>query len=505
MGGAMTIGRTSGVAAALAPGDGEPEDGMAVPSLERRVRSGAIWSAANSLGIKLGNIAVMVVVVRLVTPTEFGIFAAALTVAVILGSFADWGVSSFLMRSDVDLDDMAPTAAFIAVVSGVALALATVLSAPLLAAGFAAPQAVGPIRVMALCLIIGSLAAVPNAILARNFRQDRIFLSNLVAFVPANTILILLAFEGVGAMAFAWSRVITVACQGLAVSLAVRRWYWPSLDRSRLRRILSFGLPLAGANLINYALLNADYALVGHQLGPALLGIYVLAFNVASWSTSMLAAAINGVAMPAFSRVGQDQARLEAALHRSTRAVCLLALPVATLTVALAEPLIVTLYGRAWEAAIPVLEILGVYGAVFVVVSLLSNLLVGTGHTGRVLLIQLVWIGTLVPAMAAGVRWDGVVGVAWAHVIAAAGIVLPLYMGAVSRQVPRVLGLVGQAALPPLVACGAAVGAALLARALVDGPILELVLGGLAGGAVYLACARSMLRDFASRSRGWSR
>jgi lipopolysaccharide exporter len=479
-----------------------PEDGTAVPRLERRVRLGAIWSAANSLALKLGNIAVMVVVVRLVTPTEFGVFAVALTVAVILGSIADWGVSALLMRSDVDLDDVGPTVTFIAVVSGVVLAAATILSAPLLAEAFGAPEAVGPIRVMALCLVIGSLAAVPNAILARDFRQNRIFLSNLVAFLPSNAVLILLAFQGAGAMAFAWSRVIAVACQGLAVSLAVSRWYWPSLDRSRLRGILSFGLPLAGANLINYTLLNADYAFVGRQLGPTLLGIYVLAFNVGSWSTSILAAAINGVAMPAFSRVGQDQARLEAALHRSTRAICLLALPVATLTLALAEPLIVTLYGHTWEAAIPVLEILGVYGAVFILVSLLSNLLVGTGHTGRVLLIQLVWIGTLVPAMAVGISWDGVAGVAWAHVVAVAGIVLPLYLWAVSRQAPRVLNLVGHAALPPLVACAAAFAAAVLARALVDGPVVELLLGGLAGGAVYLACAASMLRDFMSRSRG---
>jgi hypothetical protein len=56
-------------------------------------------------------------------------------------------------------------------------------------------------------------------------------------------------------------------------------------------------------------------------------------------------------------------------LHRSTRTACPLALPVATPTLALAEPLIVTLYGRTWEVVIPVLEILGVYGAVFVVVS----------------------------------------------------------------------------------------------------------------------------------------
>ena len=263
---------------------------------------------------------------------------------------------------------------------------------------------------------------------------------------------------------------------------------------------MTFGLPLAGANLVNYTLLNADYAFVGHKLGPALLGVYVLAFGVGSWSTAMLSAAINGVAMPAFSRVGHDQARLDAAIYRSTRAVCLLALPVAALTLALAEPLILSLYGRTWMAAIPVLEILGVYGAIFVVVSLLSNLLVGTGHTGRVLVIQLVWIGVLVPAMLVGVEHDGVTGVAWAHVIVVATVVLPLYLWNVGRQAPRVLSLVARATFPPLVACAAAALVALFVRNQVEPPLLQLLLGGLAGGAVYLACSASMLRGFLSRS-----
>jgi Polysaccharide biosynthesis protein len=167
---------------------------------------------------------------------------------------------------------------------------------------------------MALCLTIGSLAAVRTPSWAGISARTGSSRPEWWPSSPSNAVLIVLA--GVGAMAFAWSRVIAVACQGLAVS----RWYWSSLARSQLRGVLAFGLPLAGANLVNYTLPNADYAFVGHQLGPTPLGIYVLAFNLASWSMSMLAATINGVAMPAFSRVGQDQARLEAALHRSTRA-----------------------------------------------------------------------------------------------------------------------------------------------------------------------------------------
>lgn len=473
-----------------------PEGETASAGLERRVRSGAVWSAANSLGMKLGNIAILAVVARLVAPAEFGVFAAALTIAVILGSVADWGVSAFLVRADTDLDEVAPTVTFVAILSGSVLAGATMLSAPALAAVFAAPEAAAPIRVMAICLVLGGIAAVPTALLAREFRQDRIFWSNAVAFVPSNAVLLVLALDGHGAMAFAWSRVVAVACQGGFVLWSAHRWYRPALHRRTLRAVLAFGVPLAGANLVNYTLLSADYVVVGQHLGPAQLGAYVLAFNVASWATSILAAAINGVAMPAFSRVGAEPGPLAVALGRSGRAVALVAFPICTMTLVLADPLVRGVFGPRWGDSVPVLETLSLYGAGFVLVSLLSNLLVALGRTRRVLAMQVLWISALLPALLVGVRTTGVVGVAWAHVAVVLGVVLPVHVWAVGRHAERAWTTLGRAVLPPLLACGAVALAASGSSRLVDPPLLQLLVGGTAGGLVYLLAATPMLLDY---------
>jgi len=487
----------------VGPDAGAPavEDDDQGASLEGRIRSGAMWGVFNSLGMRFANIAVMAVVVRLVSPEEFGVFAAALTVAVVVSGFADWGVSAFLMRGDFDPDEVAPTVTFIAVASGAVLALGIALGAPVLADAFGAPQATGPIRVMSLCLLFGGMAAVPTALLAREFRQDRIFLSNVVGFVPSSIVLVVLALDGAGAMAFAWSRVVIVIFQGIAAAIAVQRVYLPRLETRHLRTILTFGLPLAGANLVNYALINADYALIGHQLGPARLGVYMLAFNVASWSTAVLSAAINGVAMPAFSRVGDDPGRLAGALRRSARAVGLVALPITALTLALADPLVRTLYGGQWDASVPILGILAVYGAVFVLISLLSNLLVGRGHTGRALIIQVLWIGTLVPAMSLGARSDGLNGVAWAHVVVVTVVVLPLYLWSVAPLVSRVVRTMATAIVPPMVAAGGAALAAAVASAIPDGYVLQLLVGGTVGCLTYLVLSVSMLADFVDPAR----
>ena len=157
---------------------------------------------------------------------------------------------------------------------------------------------------MALAVLLVGVFAVPGAQLVRDFKQDKLFLANVVGFVPSTVLVILLAKSGQGAMAFAWSR---VSARPLPASYSSPRYPRSTGPASRLRALLlvRFGLPLA-ANFVNYILLNVDYALVGRLMGAVALGTYVLAFNVASCPSTLLSSMINNVSMPAFSRVQHD-------------------------------------------------------------------------------------------------------------------------------------------------------------------------------------------------------
>jgi tetratricopeptide (TPR) repeat protein len=239
---------------------------------------------------------------------------------------------------------------------------------------------------------------------------------------------------------------------------------------------------------VNYTLLNVDYAFIGHLLGATALGFYMLAYTLASAPYSILGAVINNVSMPAFSRVKQDSALLKSAMATALRTVSLIVLPMCGMTIALARPLILTLYGAKWAAAANVLVILPLYGAVFMACLLFANILVSFGQTKFLLVLQLIWIGTLVPAMALGVHKDGIVGAAYAHVAVIVSIVLPSYLLALKRVTGvRFTGL-GNAVIPALLASSAAALAARGAASQLNDPLAELIVGLAAGGLVYLLC-----------------
>jgi PST family polysaccharide transporter len=439
--------------------------------------------------LRLANVGVTAVVAHILSPHDFGVFAVALIAYSIVYCIAGLGVSSILIRADLDIDALAPTVTSVSILSSAIIAGAMVAFAEPIGAALGSAAAAGPIRVMGIVVVLMGVFAVPNAQMVRDFKQDKIFLANAISFLPSTAVLILLAQSGSGAMAFAWSQVAgQVAVIAVLMAVAPRR-YRPGFARSALSVILKFGIPLAGANCVNYLLLNVDYVFVGRLLGAADLGVYVLAFTLASAPSSLLGGVINSVSMPAFSRVKHDPDQLKSALAGALRAVSLIIMPMCAMMVALARPLVLTVYGEKWAASANVLEILAIYGVVFVVCLLFANILTSFGRTKFLLVLQLVWIGALVPAMALGVHKDGIIGAAYAHVAVIVPIVLPCYLLALKRVTGVRFTALGRAAAPALLASSAAALAARGVASQLNSPLAQLI-GGLAvGGLVYLVCA----------------
>ena len=458
-------------------------------SLSSSVRRGALWVVASNVLLRLTNVAITAVVARILSPPDFGVFAVALTAFAIVSSLGELGVSACLMRADLDIDRLAPTIVTVSISSSAIMAAAMAAFARPIAAALGSAAAAGPVRVMSIAVFSVGVFAVPNSQLMRDFKQDKIFLANIIAFVPSTILLIVLAKSGGGALAFVWSMVVRQFVWGGALVVLAPRLYRPGFARSALSVIFRFGIPLAGANFVSYILLNVDYAFVGHLLGASKLGLYMLAFTVASWPYAVLGAVINSVSMPAFSRVKHDPALMRSAMASALRGVTLIVLPMCGMTVALARPIVLTLYGAKWAPAANVLVILSLYGAVFVACLLFGNMLTALGRSKFLFVLQLIWIGTLVPAMALGVHKDGIVGAAYAHVAIILPIILPSYLLVLKRVTSVHLRALGRATLPALLASSAAALAARGAASQLSSPPGQLIAGLAAGGVIYVICA----------------
>ena len=457
--------------------------------LSATVRRGALWSALSTLILRLSNVAITAVVAHILAPRDFGVFTVALTAYTIVFNLSEFGVASCLVRADLDIDAMAPTMITLSLMTSAICAEAMAVFARPIATALGSADGAEPIRVMALVVLVNGLFAVPGAQLTRDIRQDKLFLANVISLVPSTAALFFLAKSGSGAMAFAWSRLIAALAMGAVYAAYAPKIYMPGISRRTLSILFRFGLPLAGANIINFTLINVDYAFVGHLMGPVALGAYVLAFTIASSPGLLLGNVINSIAMPAFSRVKQDADRLKDAIVNALRAVSLILMPICALIMVLSRPLVYTLYGAKWAASVEVLSILSLYGAISIVCILFANILASLGKAKLTLAVQLLWIGALIPAMALGVHRNGIVGAAMAHIAVIAPLVLPSYLFALRKAVGVRFTALGKAVFPPLLAASAAALAARSAASQFTSPLAQLVSGLAAGGLIYVIAA----------------
>lgn len=465
------------------------------------VRRGALWSVASAAQLRAANVITTAVVAHMLDPRDFGIFAVAMTAYAIVYSLGEFGVGSCLMRADLEIDALAPTMNTIAVTTSAIQAVAMIAFARPIAAALGSPAAASPIKAMALVVVIIGIFTIPSARLIRDFRQDRVFLAEVSSVIVSTTVLLVLAKSGSGAMAFAWSRVVGQLVTGCVVFASAPKNYRFGFTRNAMSVLFGIGLPLGLSGFVNYILLNVDYALIGHLLGATKLGSYVLAFNVATWPSSLLGFMISNVTMPAFSRVKSDPDRIEGAVTNALRLISLAVMPLSGLTMALAHPLVLTLYGAKWAASASVLSILTLYGAISIICLLFANILAGLGRTRLLLAIQAAWIIMIVPALVVGVRSGEILGAAVAHAAVIIPVVLPCYLVALLRTVKIHFTSLVKATLSPLFATMVSAVAAKVVSSQFANPAAQLALGLAAGGLVYLAVVAPQLISLLNRAQ----
>ncbi|QAY61958.1 hypothetical protein ET495_00055 [Xylanimonas allomyrinae] len=448
-------------------------------SLRSKAVHGAAWSAMSSIILRLGSFAVGIVLARVLAPEQFGVYAVALTVQSILMTVADLGLSADLVRSK-EPEKIAPTIATLGLVSGATTTAVTMAVSVPLASLLGSREAAPAIAVLSLTLVLGSISLVPYSILLRNFRQRALFLVGAVDFVISTSVTLVLVFAGFGVLGLALGRVAAQVVSSTMQFFLARVTPRYGLDRTRLRPILGFGLPIAAANLLAWGLMNIDNVILAHVAGTTALGFYVLAFNISGWPMNALSQSVRSISLPYFSRAGNGATALGVVVAVGWAGGLL----AGGLLAALSGPLISVVYGDKWMPAAPVLAALGLFGAVRVVFDVFTGYLYASGNATSVLWIQILWLVGLVGSMVLVTPVYGIVGAAWVHLVIAVVVILPAYLVVLHRSGAHRREVLGRSVWPTAAAVPA-IAVALLTRHLIEGSVAALLVGGFAAVGVF--------------------
>ena len=339
---------------------------------------GTLWSLVSSFVPGVLGFLVFLASSRVLSPTEFGIVAFAVSIASVGVALAPAGFrEALIQRQQI-------TAAHLNTVFWLCLGAALVIYGALCVAGPFIGSAAGQPLLASLIPLVGArvifdmAAAVPNALIVRTMSFKMLALRTTVASVVTALVCLGLLWAGFGLWALAFSQLAgsVAACIGAMVGA---RWL-PQLrfDRAALRDLRAFGLFSNGNHFITT--INIDQLLIGALMGPTWLGIYSFARRIFQILTDLIAGALNLVSYSLLSSMQNEPKKLREAYLLGTFASSVVAFPVFSGLALVAPDLIPFAFGESWVSAVPVVQAFCVLGLLTAVGILQSSLIRSQGH-----------------------------------------------------------------------------------------------------------------------------
>lgn len=318
----------------------------------RAAGSSFLWSAMSFGGSKLLVFLTTLVMARLLSPDDFGVVAVGLTIVAFLEIALDLGVGAALVyEQETGITRRVQTAFTVNLAIAAICTLAAVAATPLVADFFHVDDE-SLLRVLFLYLLLRGLVQIPDAVLRRDLAFKRRALIEISRGVVRAAVSVPLALTGAGP----WALVLGIlASEAIGVVLtwaAVRFLPRFTFDRAIARTLLGFGTAVLTTKVIGGVLQDADYLIIGAQLGTYALGVYTLAYRLPEIVLANVFWIFSSVAFSIYARSrSTDMSSLRSAVLRALQVITLFAFPAGVGMAVVSLNATVVLLGWEWEGA----------------------------------------------------------------------------------------------------------------------------------------------------------
>ena len=366
----------------------------------------------------LGMVATMILS-RLLTPAEVGVYSLGAVLVALAQVVRDFGVGQYLIQEkQLDMVKLRAALATSLLVAWLLALLVLAASGPL--AGFyQEPRLRLVLQLLSINFVLIPFSALTMPILRRQLRFRAIYAINAANIVTNLLVAVGLALLGYSYMSLVWAA-LAGSLASLLASLLLRPRELPWLPgRQGMRTVAAFGAYSTGGGLIDEASVAAPDLIIGKLIGIESLALFGKAQSVLNMFNQLITSAISPVVFPLFAaneRAG-GQGGAGPAYLRTVSYMTALSWPFFFFLACMALPLVKLLYGQQWIACVPLIRIMCLSSAVYSMFSMARYLLVATGKM-RVQVGIDAWSGVLKVALVLAAAPFGLVAVVWAVVLA---------------------------------------------------------------------------------------
>ncbi|MDE1865502.1 MAG: oligosaccharide flippase family protein [Candidatus Micrarchaeota archaeon] len=325
-------------------------------------KGGAAFTTA-SIVRSASTLVTLIVLARLLLPSDFGLYSIVLALVTLLGMNTDYGVGNALKKYLASSKRIGSANEIIssAYLSGLSISLliavGLAVSSGYIAKGiYGDPSLSMPIQAAALVLASSALFIITASVLLGLRKSREASAGFLVHSVtqPVFSIAMVLLGYGIPGAIFGMALGYLAAFAVSFALLVVTSRYRPVAPKpNSLARVLSFGTPIFVSNAANNGTRNFGLIFLGLFVSSAVIGNYGAAFKLGSFGDVIIAACLS-VLLPAFSRavsISRLRGRIEKLFNGSLYYTLLFLLPLLAYLICVSKPLIFLLFSASYVLA----------------------------------------------------------------------------------------------------------------------------------------------------------
>ena len=382
------------------------------------IRSSLAYSIASSyLAIPLQLLGTMIVS-RLLTPAETGVFAVATVFSAFASTFRDFGVAEYLIQEKELTDDCIRAALTVNIAISWLMGLLLYCAAPFAADFYATPGIAEVMHVQAFNFLLIPFGAVTMANFRRALDFRPIFIAGMLANITTFTVSTLCAYHGLAYMSLAWA-----SFSGVAVTVATSLWFrpadfprWPGVRG--IGRVIHFGKFASGIYIVGQLGRGAPEMIIGRAQGMVSVAFFSRASGLIELFNRNVLNAILPVCLPYFAKNNREHGNVTRGYLLAVSIITAIGWPFLAGVAIGAYAAVRIVYGPQWIASVPLAQILCAAGALEMVHYLAKEALIATGEIKRSNLLQLGLQTARVCGILVVIPF-GVVGACWGLFVAA--------------------------------------------------------------------------------------
>jgi O-antigen/teichoic acid export membrane protein len=304
------------------------------------------------------NFLTIVIISRLLTPTEIGISATVSAILVVTYALREFATPEYLIARKELTAAHVRSAFTVMFLLTIVVSVIILLAAKWIAAFYNENGLIDYLHLAIISMLLQVFVLTIVNLLRRDMSFDKVAMIDMTSAITNSAVTICLASVGFSYMSFAWG-LFSASAASAIVALSIRPDF--SIFRPLLREwrgMLSFGA-YHGANTFLYQLFDSlPSLLIGRLISFDAVGLYNRAVNLSKLPDKVFFDGIAAVVLPAFSAKVRERPDLTEPYLKAVEYITGMQWPALAVLAILAYPIVSAVLGNQWIGAAPLVQII---------------------------------------------------------------------------------------------------------------------------------------------------